>query len=216
MKPRFVAQCTECTERVQKRQPDSSQWSSVSMCLGGSSNATHVAATALNTPTHQPSTGLGRGRSPDVWGSADPCRGPTVKGATPTPIPTAFKFFTLPRIQSSHSYLFFYCIMIEIVLPPLSYRRLTPSEQMGDLFSIIYISVLTETICNADSRPVIRLHEGSHRKTLLIFHPYLNGFLVFPYCIRTSKYTRSFIRHRKCIMLCVRIALQLVCITNGY
>jgi len=48
------------------------------------------------------------------------------------------------------------------------------------LFSIICISVLTETVCIADSRPVIRVAEGSHRKTLLILHPDLNGFLIFP------------------------------------
>lgn len=45
-------------------------------------------------------------------------------------------------------------------------------------------SVLTETIRNSGSRPVIRAPEGSY--TLLVFHPYMKGFH-FPLHPRTKE-----------------------------
>jgi hypothetical protein len=45
-------------------------------------------------------------------------------------------------------------------------------------------SVLTDAICNSGSRPVILAPEGSH--TLLVFHPYMNGFY-FPLHISTME-----------------------------
>jgi hypothetical protein len=62
-----------------------------------------------------------------------------------------FPEFKVPILTS-----FFKSIIIEISLPSFSDRRLAPSEKMGDLFSIIYFSILTHTICIADCRPVIR------------------------------------------------------------
>lgn len=98
IKPRSVGQCAERTEyRSDSLIPARGR---ASTCAWGSRNATrHTHSSTQHGSCQREIT--------RCWGSVDPCRGPTEKGATPTPNPTTLKFFTLPRIQSSLSYLYF-------------------------------------------------------------------------------------------------------------
>ena len=101
-----------------------------SECPSGARTRPHVAVTTLPHPLFNPARALAEGGH-QMLGLCGPLQGPTEKGATPTPNPTALKFFTLPRIQKFSFLPLFYCIVIKIVLPPLSYKRLTPLQQMG-------------------------------------------------------------------------------------
>jgi len=148
-----------------------------SACAWGSRNATHAAATVLPLPLINPARVLAEGGQ-QMLGLCGPLQGPHREGCHSHTKPHSIQAFSPFPEFKVFILTSFYRNIIDMVLPPLLYRGLTPSEH-ADLFSIIYISVLTQTVCNADSRPVIRVPEGSRRKTLLIFHPDLNGFLTF-------------------------------------
>jgi hypothetical protein len=99
----FFGQCTECTEQVQKRQPDSSQRSSVNMCLGAPRNATHVTATALPHPLINPARVLAEGGH-QMLGLCGPLQGPHREGCHSHIKPYSIQVFH-PSQNSKFSFL---------------------------------------------------------------------------------------------------------------
>lgn len=101
-----------------------------SACAWGSRNATHVAATALTHPLINPARVLPEGGH-QMLGLCEPLQGPHREGCHSHTKLYSIQVFH-PSQNSKFSFLpLFYRTIIEIVLPPLSYKRLTPSEQMG-------------------------------------------------------------------------------------